>query len=187
MQSTSLVIALFCFLLIGSLPKIFFRQDGTFNLKWFLTGGPYFLSALACLLAYLGYNPVLVPYDSTLSLVLQGIGAILFACSVGLQTMTLGTHRIPLALWHQENDAPRSIVTYGAYKYIRHPFYTSFLISLVAAVCIAPSIATIAMLVYGFIAKQVTAKREEARLSASEFGAEYQEYMKKTGRFFPKF
>jgi len=35
------------------------------------------------------------------------------------------------------------------------------------------------------VALMVTARREERRLSASEFGDEYREYMTKVGRFFP--
>lgn len=187
MQSTALINALFCFILIAALPKIFFRQDGTYNLKWILTGAPYFLSGLACILSFTGHNPILINDQSTAYLVLQGFSAILFMASVGLMTMTLGTHRIPLALWHQDNDAPRTIVTWGAYKYIRHPFYTSFLLSLLGGVCLAPSFATIAILVYGYVAKNQTAKKEEGKLSASELGAEYVPYIKTTGRFFPKF
>lgn len=187
MQLASLVSALTCFALIGALPRLFFRKDGAYNLMWFFTASPYFLAAVALYLAYAGMMPVLVDYQSTTSLVLQGVGVFLFSLSIGLQTLTIGTHRIPLALWYQDNDAPRSIVTWGAYKRIRHPFYTSFILSLIASICLAPSIATVAIFIFGVTIKTVTAKREEDRLSKSEMGGEYIEYMKTTGRFFPKF
>lgn len=103
-----------------------------------------------------------------------------------LISYTVGTHRIPLALWHQENDAPKQIVTWGAYKKIRHPFYTSFLTALVASVVAAPNVLTIFSLVYGFVILNMTAAKEEKKLSSSQYGQEYLDYMKGTGRFIPK-
>lgn len=98
----------------------------------------------------------------------------------------MGTHRIPLALWHQENDAPKQIVTWGAYKRIRHPFYTSFITALIGALIAAPNILTLISLIYGILILNMTAEKEEKKLSTSQYGQEYIEYMKGTGRFFPK-
>jgi protein-S-isoprenylcysteine O-methyltransferase Ste14 len=41
-------------------------------------------------------------------------------------------------------------------------------------------------MVYGLLALNFTAAREERRLRASEFGQEYLAYMQRTGRFWPK-
>mgnify|MGYP001330532368 CR=1 FL=1 len=83
------------------------------------------------------------------------------------------------------NDEPKSIVTHGPYAWVRHPFYTSFMMCLTGCVIICPHPSTILTLCYAIIALMVTARREEFRLSSSEFGKEYQEYMKNVGRFFP--
>ncbi len=186
MENSTLFIGLFNFILIAILPKIFFRSDGEFNLKWFVTGSPYFFAPLLLILAKLGVLPKALDYHDFLNFPLDVLGVALFAGSFALMGMTLGTHRVPLALWHQENDAPKSIVTYGAYAKFRHPFYTSFLMSLIATLLIAPGPLTLLNLVWGFVVMNTTAAREEKRLSESEFGSEYQEYMTKTGRFFPK-
>lgn len=187
MSFLALVVFSFAFMLIGLLPKIFFRQDGTYNLKWIVTAGPYFTMPLLLILTYAGGMDTAVSQTSGLYRALEVVALPFALASVGLMCFTLGTHRIPLALWHQDNDAPQSIVTYGAYARIRHPFYTSFLIALMGSVLIAPHLLTLAVLVYGFVVMTQTAQREERNLCASAFGDQYRDYMKRTGRFFPKF
>jgi len=107
--------------------------------------------------------------------------------SIALIFYTLGTHRIPISLWHQENDAPVHIVTYGAYSRIRHPFYASFILGLLGALIFCPHYGTLYTFLHGLVVLNITAAKEERRLSESEFGAEYQEYIQRTGRFLPRF
>lgn len=172
------------FLAILVLPKIFFRGDGKFNLMWWITGAPFGIALFAVFLQHLSLLPE--PFALGVCACSSFVSPFLSSVSIGLICYTLGTHRIPLALWHQENDAPKQIVTWGAYKRIRHPFYASFLVYLISALVAAPNAVALFALIYGFIILNVTAAREERRLSASEFGAEYGEYMKKSGRFFPR-
>ncbi len=108
------------------------------------------------------------------------------ALSIGLIAQTLGTDRIPIALWHQTDDAPQHIVTWGAYRLIRHPFYTAFLIAFAAALLALPHWLTAALLIYMVVMLNTVAAREERMLSASEFGTEYREYCARTGRFVPR-
>jgi protein-S-isoprenylcysteine O-methyltransferase Ste14 len=172
------------FLYIGILPRIFFRGDGRYNLMWWTTAGPLFLNITVLVLAYLGFIPGEAFYfDANIQTILP---AILAAVSIGLISYTLGTHRVPLALWHQKNDAPVNIVTWGAYKRIRHPFYTSFILAQIASVIAFPHLITGLGLVWCLWILNSTAAREEKNLSASQYGKEYQEYMPKAGRFFPK-
>jgi protein-S-isoprenylcysteine O-methyltransferase Ste14 len=118
---------------------------------------------------------------------LEVISASLSVASISLMCFTIGTHRRPLALWHQANDAPVEIVTYGAYKYIRHPFYASFILVLAATVVLCPSPWSVAVAGYGLLILNFTAAREERKLAGSAFGDEYRAYMMQSGRFFPKF
>ena len=184
MDDSALLLLLLDFVFIGALPRLFFRSDGTFNLKWWLTALPFFLCPLyiaACVA--LGWQP----FDSgAVRTVLTLVSVVLSVASIALIFMTLGTHRIPLALWHQDNDAPRHIVTYGAYRRIRHPFYSSFLLAFLAGLLVYPHWGTALFAVYGVVSLNTTAAREERRLSASEFGAEYRRYLTHTGRFLPR-
>ncbi|MCQ4040708.1 methyltransferase family protein [Streptantibioticus rubrisoli] len=184
MDDSALLLLLLNFVFIGALPRLFFRSDGSFNLKWWLTALPFFLCPLyiAAGLA-IGWQPF---FSGTPRTVLTLASVVLSVASIALIFMTLGTHRIPLALWHQDNDAPQHIVTYGAYRRIRHPFYSSFLLAFLAGLLVYPHWGTVLLAVYGLVSLNTTAAREERRLSASEFGAEYRRYINQTGRFLPR-
>ncbi len=185
MNKTLVALILVNFAYIGILPRIFFKKDGRYNLMWWMTAGPLFLNA-ALLLAHLADLFQFEAYWSSALFAYELMILILSIFSIGMISYTMGTHRIPLALWHQNNDAPMNIVTWGAYKYIRHPFYTSFITAQIASVLLLPHWSTIIGLVWCVLVLNRTAAREEKNLSASTFGAEYQTYIKSTGRFFPK-
>jgi len=171
---------------VGLLPRLFFRRDGSYNLMWFVTAAPFFAAPVFIALQAAGIWTPIALGGPEVRTALEVASLPLVAGSIALIAFTIGTHRVPLSLWHQENDAPKSIVTYGAYARIRHPFYASFLLGLLAVVLAAPHASTIATLVYGFVILDRTAAREEARLSSSAFGAEYRAYVARTGRFFPR-
>ncbi len=172
-------------LFIGLLPFLFFRRDGAYNLMWFVTAAPYALVGVALGLGAAGaMRPIGVAGIEHSAL--MAVGSILSIASIALMAYTIGTHRVPLSLWHQDNDAPRSIVTYGAYKRIRHPFYSSFLLCLTGAVIAFPHPATLGCLIYGLLILNHTAAREERRLLESQYGDEYRAYLGRTGRFVPR-
>jgi protein-S-isoprenylcysteine O-methyltransferase Ste14 len=168
--------------LVGLLPLVFFRRDGRFTLRWWLVAFPFDISALGVIAGKFGYVAVLAGLPQQTLAVLAALTAL---TSVTLIGWTVGSHRVPLALWHQDNDAPVGIVTWGPYKYVRHPFYTSLTLAELAAFLSFPSIATAIGLVYGMLAFSLTARREERRLLESEFGSEYRAYMQGTGRLIP--
>jgi protein-S-isoprenylcysteine O-methyltransferase Ste14 len=186
MNNSVLVLLLLNLLLIGLLPRIFFKSDGKYNALWWLTAAPYFLCAVFLVLSYQQIWPRWGVLPWRWWAVTDGLAVFLSALSVFLIAFTLGTHRQRIALWHQTNDAPQHIVTYGAYSRIRHPFYASFQLTLIAAFVFCPQWGTLLVLIYGLIVMNQTAAKEEKRLSQSAFGDEYQAYMKRTGRFFPK-
>lgn len=173
------------FVVIGLLPVLFFRRDGRFNLRWFATGAPFFVAPVAIALAYAGIVDVPRNYVDV-ALATEGLATLTSLASIGLIAMTVGVHRVPLALWHQDNDEPVELVTWGPYAYVRHPFYTSFLLAFLAAAIALPHLVTLGCFAYAGIALSMTAAREERRLAASVFGASYSEYMTATGRFFPR-
>ena len=187
MNEAVLLIYLLNFIFIGLLPKLFFKKDGSFNLMWWVTASPFFLCTLFLLLSFAGYVPRLTGYANSLTRVVELVSVTFTVASIALIFFTLGTHRIPIALWHQDNDAPKHIVTYGAYRWIRHPFYASFLLALFGALVYCPQWGTFITFLQGVVILNRTAAREERRLCASQFGAEYEQYMRRTGRFWPRF
>jgi protein-S-isoprenylcysteine O-methyltransferase Ste14 len=184
MNESILLLFLLNFVFIGLLPKLFFKKDGKFNLMWWVTASPFFLCTVLLLGSHLGYVDLLSGTQYT-AWIREPTAVLFSVASLALMFFTLGTHRIPIALWHQDNDAPTHIVTYGAYRWIRHPFYASFLLALFGAAVFCPSWGTFFTFILGFVILNLTAAREERRLCASQFGDEYSEYMRRTGRFFP--
>jgi len=185
MNDGILLLYLLNFAFVALLPRLFFRQ-GSLNLRWFLTGAPYLLSPAALVAARQGLLASWVPPDSRLQAVLELASVPLGALSIALIALTIGTHKIPIALWHQQDDAPHSIVTWGPYARLRHPFYASFLTALLGALLFSVNAGTLLAFFYALIVLELTARREERRLCASEFGAEYAAYMQRTGRFLPR-
>lgn len=186
MNRAVLTVVVANFLLIGVLPIVFFRRDGRLNLMWWLTGGPFFLCPFFLVGVFLGLVPAPVRLATILGPAQDLIALLPGLASIALIFFTLGTHRIPISLWHQPNDAPVHIVTYGAYSAIRHPFYASFILAFAGACVLLPHPFVLALLAYVAIVLNVTAAGEERRLGASEFGDEYRAYVLRTGRFFPR-
>lgn len=184
--NTLLMLELCNFAAIGLLPILFFRSDGQFNTRWLLTSAPFF--AVPALLILGAMKVLHLPlFIGRQPLEFMQMAAVpLSVASIALLAMTVGSHRVPLALWHQENDSPVHLVTWGPYTRIRHPFYTSFLLALTAALLAFPHTLTAASLIYGLLVLTIAACREEQRLATSEFGAEYQQYLAVSGRFLPR-
>lgn len=174
------------FAAIGALPTLFFKKDGRFNARWWLTAAPFFLCPPVLAVSFLGYLSPLADGGGRAKDLRELASVCFSAASLALLCFTLGTHRIPIALWHQDNDAPRLIVTYGAYRRVRHPMYASFLLAFFGAFLAAPHWTTLSLLLYAFLILTLAAAGEEARLRRSEFGAEYASYMRVAGRFWPK-
>ena len=186
MNPAVLLLFLMDLLFIGLLPVIFFKRDGRLNLQWWLTAAPYVLCGMFLIASFLHVIPPVTGYDTPISRALSLVGVVFSAASIALIAFTLGTHRLRIALWHQSNDAPEHIVTYGAYSRIRHPFYAAFLLALVGALIFCPHLGTLATLIYGFFIMNSTAAKEEQKLSDSKLGGEYLAYMQRTGRFIPR-
>ena len=186
MDIGNFIVVLLNFIYIGLLPIVFFKRDGKLNAMWWLTAAPFLISIGSVMASLARYVPPVLGYMNSTTLTLQWLSVSFCMASVALISFTLGTHRIPIALWHQSNDAPKHIVTWGAYKTIRHPFYASFLLAFVGALLYSPQALTLAALVWGLIILNKTAAAEEQRLSTSEFDGEYTDYIAHTGRFIPR-
>jgi len=188
MSPSLFVLSLLGFVLMFALPKIFFRADGRKNLRWWITGAPFGLAVIGVVLAWATVTPRLVPTSTVLASVLDIAGMLFTVGAIALIAATIATHRVPLALWHQEGDqnAPVHIVDYGPYGWVRHPFYVSFILLLIGAALIARDAVTLAALPLGLLSLDWTARMEEKKLLASTLGGEYGAYRARTGRFVPR-
>jgi protein-S-isoprenylcysteine O-methyltransferase Ste14 len=78
------------------------------------------------------------------------------------------------------------LVTSGPYRWVRHPLYTVGSSLFLSFGLMADNWFIALLGVLAFIAVAIRTPKEEANLIA-KFGDEYRRYMKRTGRFLPKF
>ncbi len=184
-----LLLLLINFGFIALLPRKFFKQGAKLNAHFWLTAAPLFACPAMLALAHFAILPPWLAPDQLVSVALQLVAVIISCVSIVLLGMAIGTHRIPIHMFHDQEDQKgitSHLVTYGPYRYIRHPIYSSYLLALFAAFIFCPQIGTLACWVYGLIVLSKTGAQEEAKLCASsDLGPEYTEYMKHTGRFLP--
>ncbi len=88
--------------------------------------------------------------------------------------------------WIFSPDTPAFLLTAGPYAYVRNPFYTSYLLTMAAAVMIVPGVFRAAVFVAMVIYFLRAALHEEKKFAGSELAGEYARYRHRTGRFLPK-
>lgn len=122
----------------------------------------------------------------------QLVSWILGAASIGLAIE--GFRLLRQAAGPASTDSPgtnlpfentRTLVTVGAYRFIRHPLYASLLALACCAYLknpLAMSAIALALAASGFL---IATSIAEERESLARFGAAYADYMKRTRRFLP--
>ena len=110
-----------------------------------------------------------------------GIGVL---CVAGIYWLfsSIGTGITPVSATRKEHK----LVTNGIYRWVRHPLYTIGSSLFLAFGMMADNWFIILLGVLAFIVMAIRTPKEEANL-IQKFGDEYREYMKRTGRFLPKF
>ena len=78
-----------------------------------------------------------------------------------------------------------SLVTSGVYARIRHPMYSSMFLLGIAQALFLPNWIVGPAYLLGFGALYVFRVKHEERMMLDKFGAEYEEYMKRSGQLFP--
>ena len=158
------------------------RQEGLFIL---LTLRPIGLAGIGALIAYMISPPSMawasVPLPGWLRWTGVGIGVV-GGAALTWTLRNLGKNLTDTVVTRKAH----TLVATGPYRWVRHPFYSSVALvflanSLVAAnwFLFLASGLTLALLV-------IRTRREEENLIA-RFGEEYVAYMKRTGRFVPRF
>lgn len=93
----------------------------------------------------------------------------------------LGRHFTPTLMTKQEHR----LVTSGVYRWVRHPVYGSYFASVASSFLVTGNwLIGLLGLVYLLLIVERTGHEE--RMMLDEFGAEYRDYMRRTGRYFPR-
>lgn len=151
---------------------------GTF--VYFLEAATYMFLVLTNLLSLTTFSTFSLPITLTLladamGLVLTAIGYITFPWSV----IARGKYATS---WEMRDS--HKLVTWGPYRYVRHPSYLAYFFMFIGLFAIWPSWLTLIPLaaIPGYF--PVTFREE--KLLEKRFGSQYLDYQRKTGRFIPK-
>jgi protein-S-isoprenylcysteine O-methyltransferase Ste14 len=79
-----------------------------------------------------------------------------------------------------------TLITDGPYRWVRHPFYLAFAMAVIANTLITASAFLAITGIAAFLVIVCRTSIEEQKL-VERFGADYLEYMGRTGRFLPRF
>lgn len=162
--------------------KVSVREEKTFTLVFRSIGGLFLWFAV---IAYL-INPAWLAWSSLgFPAWLRWTGAGIGAVSVGLiywVFSSLGLNVTPTVVTREQSH----LVTHGPYRWVRHPLYSVGVLSFVGYFLLTSSWVILlgVLLTVPFLILRTP--QEEERLIA-RFGDEYLQYMRRTGRYLPKF
>jgi protein-S-isoprenylcysteine O-methyltransferase Ste14 len=109
----------------------------------------------------------------------------LLAAQAGFWHTAWHTRRRKLTLAFSD-DPPQMLYRAGLYRYVRHPFYSSYLLAYLGALVAAPGLLAAAAFVTIILLYFRAARVEERKFANSTLAAEYDNYRKNTGMFVPK-
>ena len=165
----------------ASREKLDRRQEGLFMLATLRPAG---LLLWLGVLAYL-IDPIWMAWSA---LPIPGwfrwMGAGLFAAGAALLAWTLqglGTNLTDTVVTRRAH----TLVIRGPYRWVRHPFYDSMVVLVVATALICANWFVLATGAVVFVLLAVRSRTEEAMLLA-RFGEPYRAYRERTGRFVPR-
>lgn len=140
----------------------------------------------------LGYIPAvwiftdfLDGFDYNQNIILTIIGAVLLLISLRLFRLT---HKALGKMWSHSLDLreDHKLVTSGIYEKVRHPMYTAFWVWAIGAAFLLPNwVAGFSGLI-GFGILFFLRVGQEEEMMKAEFGEEYEAYIKRTDKVFPK-
>ncbi len=114
-----------------------------------------------------------------------GIAAGLYLCSLALFWWAIRTNRPhPLSAAFLD-DLPVHLVERGPYRYVRHPFYTSYLLAWLAGVVAVGRLWLTPTLLVMLAIYWQASQAEEGKFARGNLAAAYEAYRAKTGRFLP--
>ena len=79
-----------------------------------------------------------------------------------------------------------TLVTGGPYRWMRHPMYTSLFVLVIAITLISANALIGLPMVLGLSVSLINRVDREEAVMIEQFGDEYREYMKRSGRFLPR-
>jgi len=114
---------------------------------------------------------------------------------LGLASITIGIILLAACIWEFATrgrgtlsplDPPRHLVVRGLYRYVRNPMYLSVTAIVLGEVLLTRSSALLVYWIIWFITANMFVLTYEEPALRNEFGASYDEYCRRVGRWFPR-
>ena len=123
-------------------------------------------------------------FDYTPNIFVIGIGLLILLASLRLFRLT---HKALGAMWSHSLDLREGhrLVTSGIYKQVRHPMYSAFWLWAVGAAFLIPNWVAGFAGILGFGTLYFLRVGDEEQMMLTEFGEEYEQYMRDTKRIIP--
>jgi len=121
----------------------------------------------------------MLPFPTWLRWIGVGLGIVSLLLLVWVQ-QSLGKH------WSTDLQLRKqhTLVTSGPYRWVRHPMYTAIFTLLIAFSLVSANWLIVLPCIVGIIVVYARIGKEEAMM-IEQFGGEYRDYMKRTGRLLP--
>jgi protein-S-isoprenylcysteine O-methyltransferase Ste14 len=110
----------------------------------------------------------------------------LFAASLGLFVWTVESTRATPPTLAFDNDKPSFLLRHGPYRYVRHPFYLSYMLFWTGTAVAFPDLLSWLMPVVMVAVYAHAAGREERKFQGSELSGAYAAYRRQAGMFLPR-
>lgn len=114
------------------------------------------------------------------------VGEVSYLAALSLFWWAIKTNRkLPLS-WAFQDDCPVHLVRSGPYRWIRHPFYTSYVLAWLAGGVGTSDWRLIMSTLVMFVIYNRAAGHEEQKFAQSGLALSYDQYRATTGRFLPR-
>ena len=111
---------------------------------------------------------------------------VLFLLALALFVWTVRlTRKTPLTVAYAR-DEPALLLKRGPYRYVRHPFYVSYLLFWAGTAAASPGVFPWAVPLVMLLVYWHAARREEAKFAASPLASAYADYRARVGMFLPR-
>jgi protein-S-isoprenylcysteine O-methyltransferase Ste14 len=150
--------------------------------------GTFAFFAEAILIIYLGIVGKIYLFMSIMQLeppfssILQVLGLAMVTSGILVFVWSVVARGRYSVSWEMPHD--QLLVTWGPYRYVRHPSYLGYLLMFSGIFLVWLNI--VALIPILGIPSYVALAKPEEELLISRFGQNYQEYMRSTGRFIPR-
>ncbi len=113
--------------------------------------------------------------------------AMLMAAALSLYEWARRTIRYRKFRIAWSGEVPETLCESGPYRFVRHPLYLSYILAFAALLAALPTVWTVLIFAFNIALFVHAAFSDQRSLAESPLAADYADYKKRVGMFFPRF